>query len=132
MRTIFGREPAYWLALASGLIAFVSASIAPLSVDQQGVLNAVVAALFGVITAWTLRGEGLVAALVGFFKAAIAAGLAFGLALAPEVQSTAMVVVELVLTGVLVRPNVFPPVPPKLAVAGADGAFNISSVPQRG
>lgn len=127
MRTIIGREPAYWLALASGLIAFISATTGSLSVDQQGILNAGVAALLGVITAWTLKGEGLVAALVGFFKAAIAAALAFGLALSPEVQSTAMVVVELVLTGVLVRPNVFPPVPPKIAVAGAIGAYDITS-----
>lgn len=128
MNRIFGREPAYWLALASGLIAFVSASAAPLSVEQQGVLNAVVAALFGVITAWRLRGEGLVAALVGFFKAAIAVGLAFGLALAPEVQSTAMVVVELVLTGVLVRPNVVAPVSAKSAVAGALTSGNVSKL----
>lgn len=25
MRTVCGRDPAYWLALASGLIAFISA-----------------------------------------------------------------------------------------------------------
>jgi nicotinamide riboside transporter PnuC len=114
---IFGREPAYWLALSSGLIAFISATVAPLTVDQQGVLNAVVAAVFGALTAWALKGEKLVAALVGLFKAVIAATLAFGLSLSPEVQSTAMVVVELVLTGVLVRPNVVAPVPPKAALS---------------
>jgi hypothetical protein len=116
MTKVFGREPAYWLALASGLIALVSAAVFPLTVDQQGVLNAVVAALLGITTAWALKGEGLVAALVGFFKAAIAAGLAFGLSLSPDVQSTAMVVVELVLTGVLVRPNVVAPVPASVSV----------------
>jgi len=110
IRLVFGREPAYWLALASGLIAFVSASVASLSTDQQGVLNAAVAAVFGVITAGFLAGEKSVAAIVGLFKALIAVGLAFGLALSPEVQSSAMVVVELVLTGVLVRPNVAAPV----------------------
>lgn len=128
---VLGREPAYWLALAAGLIAFVSASVFPLSVDQQGLLNAVVTAVFGVITAWTLKGERLVAAIVGFFKAVIAASLAFGLVLAPEVQSTAMVVVELVLTGILVRPNVIAPVPPRVAVAGADGAYGISTLSTR-
>jgi hypothetical protein len=117
MTRIFGREPAYWLALASGLVALVSAAVFPLSTDQQGVLNAAVAALVGVITAWTLKGEGLVAALVGFFKAAIAIGLAFGWSLAPEVQASFMVVIELVLTGALVRPNVVAPVPAKPAVA---------------
>lgn len=117
MTRIFGREPAYWLALASGLVALVSAAVFPLTVDQQGLLNAGVAALIGVVTAWTLKGEGLVAALVGFFKAAIAVGLAFGLSLSPDVQSTAMVVVELLLTGVLVRPNVVAPVPAATAPA---------------
>lgn len=111
IRLVFGREPAYWLALASGLIAFTSAAVAPLTGDQQGVLNAAVAALFGVITAGFLAGEKSVAAIVGLFKALIAVGLAFGLSLSPEVQSSAMVVVELVLTGVLVRPAVTAPVP---------------------
>lgn len=109
-RLILGREPAYWLALVSGLIAFVSAAVFPLTTDQQGVLNACCAALFGVVTAGFLAAEKSVAAIVGFFKALIAVGLAFGLALSPEVQSTAMVMVELVLTGVLVRPNVVAPV----------------------
>lgn len=118
MNRIFGREPAYWLALASGLIALVSATAFPLTTEQQGVLNAVVAALVGVITAWRLAGEGLVAALVGFFKAAIAVALAFGLSWSPEVQGTAMVVIELVLTGILVRPNVVAPVPPAVPVDG--------------
>lgn len=131
MRYVFGREVAYWLALASAAIAFVSAAVFPLGIEQQGALNAVVAAVFGVITAWRLKEEGLVAAIVGLFKAAIAAGLAFKLALSPEVQSAAMVLVELVLTGVLVRPNVVAPVPPKAVLAGADGAFDISSVGKR-
>jgi len=128
---IFGREPAYWLALASAVHALCSALFASLTVDQQGVLNAGVAALLGVVTAWTLKGERLVAAIVGFFKAAIAIALAFNLDLPPEIQSSAMLVVELVLTGILVRPVVVAPVPPKEAVAGADGAFDISSLPKR-
>jgi len=109
---ILGREPAYWLALVSALVALVSATALPLSVEQQGLVNAAAAALLGVVTAWALAGERLVAALVGAFKALIAVGLAFGLALSPEVQSTAMVVVELVLTGLLVRPAVVAPVGP--------------------
>lgn len=117
-RLILGREPAYWLALVSGLIAFVSAAVTPLTTDQQGVLNACISALFGIITAGFLAGEKSVAAIVGFFKALIAVGLAFGLSLSPEVQSTAMVVVELVLTGVLVRPNVIAPVKAKYDLAG--------------
>lgn len=117
-RLILGREPAYWLALVSGLISFVSAAVFSLTTDQQGVLNACCAALFGVITAGFLAGGKSVAAIVGFFKALIAVGLAFGLALSPEVQSSAMIVVELVLTGILVRPQVVAPVKASYDLAG--------------
>lgn len=109
-RLILGREPAYWLALVSGLVAFVSAAVFPLTTDQQGVVNACAAALFGVITVGFLDKEKSVAVIVGFFKALIAVGLAFGLSWSPEVQSTTMVLVELALTGILVRPNVEPKV----------------------
>lgn len=106
MRLVLGREPAYWMALASGLIALVSATVATLSTEQQGALNAGVAAVLAVVSTGFLRAEQSVAVLVGLGKAAIAVALAFGLALSPEVQGTVMVVVELALTGVLVRPNV--------------------------
>lgn len=132
MTRIFGREPAYWLALASALIAFVSSTIFPLTVDQQGALNTVVAAVLGVAAAFAMKAEGLVAALVGFFKAAIAAGMAFKLELSPDVQSAFMVLVELVLTGVLIRPNTVAPVPPKAAVQGPDGAYDVTSLPASG
>jgi hypothetical protein len=128
---IFGREPAYWLALGSALIALVSALFWSLTGDQQGLLNAGVAAVLGIATAWTLKGERLVAAIVGFFKAAIAIALAFNLDLAPEVQSSAMLFVELILTGFLVRPNVIAPIPMKVAVAGPDGAHDITTLTDR-
>jgi hypothetical protein len=131
MRTILGREPAYWLALASAAIAFISSAIFPLSTEQQGTLNAVVAAVLGVVTAFALKGEGLVAALVGFFKAALAAGMAFKLHLSPELQSAGMLLIELILTGVLVRPNVIAPVPPQTAVIGPDGTYDISTLRAR-
>lgn len=111
MNRVFGREPAFWLAFVSALIALASAVGWNLSVDQQGVLNACVAAVFGGLTAWKVSSEKAVPAIVGLFKAAAAVGLAFGLALSPEVQSTALVFIEILLTGLLVRPNVTAPVP---------------------
>jgi len=132
VKYILGREPAYWLALASALIAFVSSTIFPLSVDQQGALNTVVAAVLGLIAAFAMKAEGLVAAIVGFFEAAIAAGMAFKLELSPDVQSAFMILVELVLTGVLIRPNTFAPVPPKDAVQGPDGAYDVTTLPAPG
>ena len=128
MRQIFGREAAFWLSLTSAAVAFFSAVVAPLSVEQQGVLNAAVAAVLGLASIGFLKAEQSVAAVVTVFKALAAVGLAFGWKLAPEVQSTAMVLVELVLTGVLVRPNVVAKVPPKEAVLGADGAYDVTTI----
>lgn len=128
MRTIFGRDAAFWLSLTSAAVAFFSAVAMPLSVQQQGVLNAGVATVLGLASIGFLRAEQSVAAVVTVFKALIAVGLAFGWSLAPEVQSSAMVLVELVLTGVLVRPNVVAKVPPKEAVLGADGVYDVSMI----
>lgn len=111
MRTIFGREPAYWGALAASTIQLFSAFVLPLNIETQGVLNAAIAAGFGVITAFQVRSEKTVPAVVGFFKAAIAVGLAFGLSLSPEAQSSFLVFAEILLTGFLVRPNVVAKVP---------------------
>ncbi|GAA3877673.1 hypothetical protein GCM10022243_48020 [Saccharothrix violaceirubra] len=120
---VLGREPAYWMSLCAALLALAGAFGLPLTVEQQGLLNALLAAVFGAITAALVAAEKSVPALVGVFKAAIAVGLAFGLRLAPEVQASALVVVELVLTGLLVRPNVVASVPPseRLAMVGPDG-----------
>jgi hypothetical protein len=107
---IFGREPAYFLSLIAALVALISAVGFDLSLEQQSVINALAAAAAGVITAMALAGEKLAAAVIGLFKALLALCLGFGLALSPEVQSTAMVVIELVVTGILVRPNVVAPV----------------------
>lgn len=128
MKLIFGREAAFWLSLTSAAVAFFSAVFAPLSVEQQGVLNAAVAAVLGLTSIGFLKAEQSVAAVVTVFKALAAVGLAFGWKFAPEVQSTAMVLVELVLTGLLVRPNVVAKVPPKVAVTTADGAHDITSL----
>lgn len=127
MRTIFGREPAYWAALVAVAIQMFSAFRYHLDAETQGVLNAGVGAVLTLIMVLTLRNEQTVAALVGVFKAGAAIALAFGFHLAPEAQSSVLLFVELVATGFLVRPNVEAPVPP--TVAGADGSYNISSFP---
>lgn len=87
---IWGREPALWAALASSAIMMFSAFVLPLTVDQQGVLNAVVAALLGLVTAVMLRSDGITAAVLGLVKALLAVGVAFGLAWSPETQAVVM------------------------------------------
>jgi len=131
MRTIFGREPAYWAALAAVIIQMFSAFRLHLDLETQGVLNAGVGAVLTLVMVASLRNERTVAALVGVFKAAAAIALAFGFHLAPEAQSSVLVFVELVATGFLIRPNVEAPVPPKIAIAGPDGAYGITSAASR-
>lgn len=83
---VFGREPALVMAFISSAIMVFSSFIFPLSDEQQGVLNAVVVAIFGFITAALLAHEKLVPALVGLVKAVIAIAISFGLHLSPEQQ----------------------------------------------
>lgn len=119
MRTIFGREPAYWTALVAVTVQLFSAFVFHLDTETQGVLNTGASAVLSLVMVLTLRNEKTVAALVGVFKAAAAIALAFGFHLAPEAQSSVLLFVELVATGFLIRPNVEAPVPPKGALAGA-------------
>jgi len=93
---LFGREPVYWLGLISALIMVLSSFFVPLTIDQQGVLNAISVATFGVLTAYFVAQEGLQAAILGFFKAAIALALAFGWHATPEAQGTIMAFVAAV------------------------------------
>jgi hypothetical protein len=127
VRTIFGREPAYWTALVAVTIQMFSAFVADLSTETQGVLNAGVAAVLALVMVASLRDERTVAALVGVFKAVAAIALAFGFQLAPEAQSSLLLFVELVATGFLIRPNVTPKVAPR----AADGSYDISSLPRQ-
>ena len=87
---IFNREPALWLGLLYAVVTFVSAFVIQLTADQQGAINAVGAALVGLITAWSLAEGGLQAAILGLFKAALALALAFGLQMSAENQAVAM------------------------------------------
>jgi membrane associated rhomboid family serine protease len=75
---LWGREPALWLALISGLVMVLSAFFFELSQEIQGGINAASSALFGLLTAWFVARDGLHAAILGFFKALIYLAVAFG------------------------------------------------------
>jgi hypothetical protein len=81
-----GREPALWMSLAGSAIMFFSAFVFPLTAEQQGTLNAVVTAAFGVATAYLVASDGMQAAILGFIKGILALAIAFGWHLAPEQQ----------------------------------------------
>lgn len=93
---ILGREPALWLALAASTIQVVSTFVTELTPEQQGLLNAAVVALFGVLTAWSVDEEKLTPAIVGLAQALLSVAVSFGLQLGAEEQSVLMAAVTAV------------------------------------
>lgn len=87
---LFHREPAVILAFVSALVALGSNFVFHWTVDQQSLINAVVAALVGLITAWSVDRNGLAAAIMGFTGAVLSLGLGFGLAVDATGQAVIM------------------------------------------
>lgn len=109
---IFGREPALILALVAAAVALFSATVFDLSIEQQGVLNAVAVAVIGLATAFAVARDKLAPAILGLVQAVLALALAFGLAISPETQGAAMAFVA-ALVGAFVRTQVAAPVGPQ-------------------
>jgi nicotinamide riboside transporter PnuC len=107
---LFGREPALWAAFLTSAIAMFSAFVLPLDAGQQAVLNALVAAILGLITAVVLKTDGISAAVLGLVKAALAVGIGFGLAVDPTTQAVVMTFAAAA-TGMFIRTQEAAPVP---------------------
>jgi hypothetical protein len=90
---IWGREPAVILAFVAALIQGVSGFFFHLTVDQQGVLNAVAVAVLGLVTAAAVKGDAWLPAISGLIKAVLALGVAFGAHWPADKQSLVMVLV---------------------------------------
>lgn len=106
---IFGREPAVILATVSALIQFLSLFVVELTTDQQAVLNAVVAALIGVITAAAVARDKLLPAVVGLGQAILALAVGFGTDWSAEQQTSLMALIATV-AGMFIRTQVAAPV----------------------
>jgi len=85
------REPAMMLALVSSIVMIVGAQY--LNDTQQGAINAVAAALVGLITNLSVAKDGGLASIVGLLKAVLSLGLAFGLKWNAQQQAAAMTLV---------------------------------------
>jgi hypothetical protein len=109
VRTIWGREPAVLLALFAALVQGISGFFFHLTDDQQGVLNAVAVAVIGLVTALAVKGDALLPGILGFVKAVLALGLAFGLHMTSANQSVIMVLVTAIVAA-FVRTQVTAPV----------------------
>jgi hypothetical protein len=109
--TIFGREPSLWLGLFSAALQMVVTFWLPLSIEQTATVNAVAAAVVGLVVAWATRaadgGSSVQAAVLGAAQAILTLALAFGAHLA-EAQTTVIMSFIAVTVAAFVRQNVSP------------------------
>jgi hypothetical protein len=110
MIKIWGREPALWLALVSVLVKAWAAFGLHVTIDQQSAINAVAAAVVGLLVARIVH-DGTVAAILGLAQAVIALAVGFGLHLGADRQAVIMSLVSITLS-LIVRSQVTAPVPP--------------------
>lgn len=109
---ILGREPAVILGLVSAVLQLVVALGLPLSKDQTLAINAAVAAVLGVVTAFYVAHDQLYPAILGFAQAGLALLLAFHFDLSADTTAAVMAVVAGALAVFGVRPHVTPVVAP--------------------
>lgn len=107
---IFGREPALWLALVAVAVKLSTAFGLDLSDGQQAVVNAIAAALVGLIVAVMVH-DGVGAAVIGFVQAAVALAVGFGLHWSPDQQAVVLSFAS-ALVAMWTRTQVTAPVPP--------------------
>ena len=113
---ILKREPAAWLALVAVGVKLLAAFGLDLSVDQQAAVNAVAAAVMGLLVA-AIAHDGVGAAVVGLAQAALALALGFGLDWSADRQAVVMAAVTVVV-GMWDRTQVIAPVPTAAVQSG--------------
>lgn len=106
---LFGREPAQWIQLASGVLVFLT-PLLHLDAAQNGAVIGVLTAVFGIATGFAVSAEKAAPMVAGLIKALIALALAWRLNMSPEIQSGLMVMVEAGVAWYL-RTQVVAPVP---------------------
>lgn len=106
---LLGREPAALAAVARAGIALFAAFVLPLSIEQQGAMNAVIAAVLGIGVAVSVADEKAWPLLVGLVEAAVYLGVSFGWRVPAEKQAL-IVAFTAALVAVVVRDRVDAPV----------------------
>ncbi|WP_327413692.1 hypothetical protein [Streptomyces sp. NBC_01233] len=86
---LFKREPALWLGLVAIAVKLLAAFGMDVSAEQQAVINAVAAALVGLVLA-VMAHDAVGAAVLGFAQAALALAVGFGLDWSAEQQAVAL------------------------------------------
>ncbi|MEV6548019.1 hypothetical protein AB0M57_04825 [Streptomyces sp. NPDC051597] len=108
---IFGREPAALLAFIAVAVKLAAAFGADLSSDQQAVLNAVAAAIVGLLLAFMAH-DALAAPLYGFAQAALALAVGFGLHWSADQQAVTLSFVQVAIA-MFVRTQITAKTPPQ-------------------
>lgn len=84
---LFGREPAAIAAVVRAAIALLAAFFVPLTLEQQGALNAAAAAGLGLIVAFTVKAEKALPLLLGLVEAVVYLAVSFGWQVTAERQA---------------------------------------------
>lgn len=103
------REAAMTPALVAAVIQVISVFVFPFTDEQMGLLNAAVALLAAVVTAFSMAAEKGLAVLLGGANVLIQLAMAFGLELSTAQQMAAATLATL-LAGWLTRQNAVAPV----------------------
>jgi hypothetical protein len=105
------RFPALTLGMLSSIVQAITGLFLALSPHQTALINALVVAILGAVTAWLVKGDALVAALVGVGQAMVALLIGFGLDLPPDLQASIMALLAAA-AAAYVHTQVTAPVPP--------------------
>lgn len=115
MPRIFGRDPALWAALFASAISALGTFAFHFSVDQEGSLNGLFAAVMGIVV-WAVTKDGAPALILGFAKAIILVAVAWHFNV-PADQQTILMTVLSAAVAMFVRTQVAAPVPPPASTA---------------
>lgn len=118
MKTILGKQPAFWLGVLQAVLAFVLtlhqvASGLHLTDERVGAIMAVLFAVLGVYEGWLVR-DTMLAVLTGLAKAVIALLLAYRLEVSPDTAAAALGLVA-ILSGLFIRDRTSPLVVPSFS-----------------
>lgn len=127
---IFGREPALVAGLIESLISLVVAFGLHWTTAQVGLVNAVVAALLGVYTAWATK-QTLASGLLALAKSVLSLMIGFGLTLTTE-QTAVLVSVVTVAVSMFNRTQNSPATPAERGFRSGVSAPNQPAVNQPG
>lgn len=106
---IFGRDPALWSALFASAVSALGTFVFHFNTDQEGALNAVFAAIMGIVV-WLVTKDGAPALILGLAKAIFMAAAAWHFNVPPDQQTVLMLLLSSIIA-MFVRSQVTAPVP---------------------